>query len=34
MFGGKARNLEWGTWGHIFNHVRPFYEQALSNLDP
>ena len=21
-------------WGHIFSHVRPFYEQAASDLDP
>ncbi len=22
------------TWGHIFNRVQPFYEWAVSNLDP
>jgi hypothetical protein len=22
------------TRGRIFRHVRPFYEQAVSNLDP
>jgi hypothetical protein len=22
------------SWGHIFSHVRPFYEWAVSNLDP
>ncbi len=22
-----------GTRGHIFSHVRPFYERAVSNLD-
>jgi hypothetical protein len=21
-------------WGCIFSHVRPFYEQAVSDLDP
>ncbi len=30
--------LGWGadpgpSWGHIFSHVRPFYEWAVSNLD-
>ncbi len=24
---------ELGSWGHIFSHVRPFYERAVSNLD-
>ncbi len=24
----------WSFWGHIFSHVRLFYEWAVSNLDP
>ncbi len=30
----KMNSSEYGPRGHIFSHVGPFYERAVSNLDP
>ncbi len=31
---GLMGNFFLACWGRIFSHVQPFYEWAVSNLDP